>query len=68
MRFSRLVILLMVDQHARRAAMQMLLDIDNLACCLQGSVFLKPSGRSHASLTAKRTPGTAMTCIALGTS
>ena len=43
------MISLTVDQYARRAAMQMLLDAGNLACCLQGSFFLKLSGWTHAS-------------------
>lgn len=32
---------LTADQYARKAEMQILLDANNLACCLQGSFLLK---------------------------
>lgn len=48
-RFIRPVISLTADRCARKAAMQIFLDADSLACCLQGSFFLKLSGWMRAS-------------------
>lgn len=44
-----LAILLRADRYARKAEMQMLLDANNLACCLQGSFLLKLPGWTRAS-------------------